>query len=257
MGVDQLASAVQAGGNMEGKEVRFGIVNSTLWASATTAASNGSVNAMHDSFTPLGGLVPMWLMQLGEVIFGGAGSGLYGMLAFAVVAVFIAGLMVGRTPEYLGKKIEAYEMKMASLVVLIPCALVVVGTAIAVLAPAGLAGIANPGIHGFSEILYALSSAANNNGSAFGGLSANTPFWNTLLGIAMFLARFPLAIGMLAIAGSLAAKKHVPNSAGTLPTHTPLFVVLLASTVIVIGALTFLPALALGPIAEHLSAFGH
>ena len=257
MGVDQLASAVQAGGNMEGKEVRFGIVNSTLWASATTAASNGSVNAMHDSFTPLGGLVPMWLMQLGEVIFGGAGSGLYGMLAFAIVAVFIAGLMVGRTPEYLGKKIEAYEMKMASLVVLIPCALVVVGTAIAVLAPAGLAGIANPGIHGFSEILYALSSAANNNGSAFGGLSANTPFWNALLGIAMFLARFPLAIGMLAIAGSLAAKKHVPNSAGTLPTDTPLFVVLLASTVIVIGALTFLPALALGPVAEHLSAFGH
>jgi K+-transporting ATPase ATPase A chain len=256
-GVDQLASAVQAGGNMEGKEVRFGIVNSTLWASATTAASNGSVNAMHDSFTPLGGLVPMWLMQLGEVIFGGVGSGLYGMLAFAVVAVFIAGLMVGRTPEYLGKKIEAYEMKMASLVVLIPCALVVIGTAIAVLAPAGLAGIANPGIHGFSEILYALSSASNNNGSAFGGLSANTPFWNTLLGIAMFLARFPLAIGMLAIAGSLAAKKHVPNSAGTLPTHTPLFVVLLASTVIVIGALTFLPALALGPIAEQLSAVGH
>ena len=176
------------------------------------------------------------------------------MLAFAVVAVFIAGLMVGRTPEYLGKKIEAYEMKMASLVVLIPCALVVIGTAIAVLAPAGVAGIANPGIHGFSEILYALSSASNNNGSAFGGLSANTPFWNTLLGICMFLARFPLAIGMLAIAGSLAAKKHVPPSAGTLPTHTPLFIVLLASTVIVIGALTFLPALALGPIAEHLSA---
>ena len=257
LGADQLASAVQAGGNMEGKETRFGIVNSTLWATATTAASNGSVNATHDSFTPLGGMIPMWLMQLGEVIFGGIGSGLYGMLAFAVVAVFIAGLMVGRTPEYLGKKIEAYEMKMASLVVLIPCALVVVGTAIAVLAPAGLAGIANPGIHGFSEILYALSSAANNNGSAFGGLSANTPFWNVLLGIAMFLARFPLAIGMLAIAGSLAAKKVVPTSAGTLPTHTPLFVVLLACTVVVIGALTFLPALALGPIAEHLSAFGH
>ncbi|HEY0230593.1 MAG TPA: potassium-transporting ATPase subunit KdpA [Dokdonella sp.] len=257
LGADQLASAVQAGGNMEGKETRFGIVNSTLWATATTAASNGSVNAMHDSFTPLGGLVPMWLMQLGEVIFGGIGSGLYGMLAFAVVAVFIAGLMVGRTPEYLGKKIEAYEMKMASLVVLIPCALVVVGTAIAVLAPAGLAGIANPGIHGFSEILYALSSASNNNGSAFGGLSANTPFWNVLLGIVMFLARFPLAIGMLAIAGSLAAKKVVPTSAGTLPTHTPLFIVLLACTVVVIGALTFLPALALGPIAEHLSAFGH
>jgi K+-transporting ATPase ATPase A chain len=257
LGVDQSASAAQAGGNMEGKEVRFGIVDSTVWATATTAASNGSVNAMHDSFTPLGGLVPMWLMQLGEVIFGGVGSGLYGMIAFAVVAVFIAGLMVGRTPEYLGKKIEAYEMKMASLVVLIPCALVVVGTAIAVLAPAGLAGIANPGIHGFSEILYALSSASNNNGSAFGGLSANTPFWNTLLGVCMFFARFPLAIGMLAIAGSLAAKKHVPPSAGTLPTHTPLFIVLLASTVIVIGALTFLPALALGPVAEHLSAFGH
>ncbi|HEX7915931.1 potassium-transporting ATPase subunit KdpA [Rudaea sp.] len=255
--LDQQAGALQAGGNMEGKETRFGIVNSAIWATATTAASNGSVNAMHDSFTPLGGLVPMWLMQLGEVIFGGVGSGLYGMLAFAVVAVFIAGLMVGRTPEYLGKKIEAYEMKMASLVVLIPCALVVIGTAIAVLAPAGVAAIANPGIHGFSEILYALSSASNNNGSAFGGLSANTPFWNVLLGICMFLARFPLAIGMLAIAGSLAAKKHVPQSAGTLPTHTPLFVVLLASTVIVIGALTFLPALALGPIAEQLVALGH
>jgi K+-transporting ATPase ATPase A chain len=239
-------------GNMEGKEVRFGVATSSLWATVTTAASNGSVNAMHDSFTPLGGLVPMWLMQLGEVIGGGVGSGLYGMIAFAVVAVFIAGLMVGRTPEYLGKKIEAYEMKMASLVVLIPCALVVVGTAIAVLAPAGVAGIANPGVHGFSEILYALSSAANNNGSAFAGLSVDTPFWNTLLAICMFFARFPLAIGMLAIAGSLAAKKHVPPSAGTLPTHTPLFVVLLASTVIVIGALTFLPALALGPIAEQL-----
>jgi K+-transporting ATPase ATPase A chain len=254
LSVDQQASALQAGGNMEGKETRFGIINSTIWASATTAASNGSVNAMHDSFTPLGGLVPMWLMQLGEVIFGGIGSGLYGMLAFCIVAVFIAGLMVGRTPEYLGKKIEAYEMKMASLVVLIPCALVVIGTAIAVLAPAGLAGIANPGIHGFSEILYALSSASNNNGSAFAGLSANTPFWNVLLGIVMFLARFPLAIGMLAIAGSLAAKKQIPVSAGTLPTHTPLFVVLLACTVIVIGALTFLPALALGPIAEQLAA---
>jgi K+-transporting ATPase ATPase A chain len=254
LNLDQTATVMQAGGNMEGKETRFGIVNSAIWATATTAASNGSVNAMHDSFTPLGGLVPMWLMQLGEVIFGGVGSGLYGMLAFAVVAVFIAGLMVGRTPEYLGKKIEAYEMKMASLVVLIPCALVVMGTAIAVLVPTGVAAIANPGIHGFSEILYALSSASNNNGSAFAGLSANTPFWNVLLGICMFIARFPLAIGMLAIAGSLAAKKHVPASAGTLPTHTPLFVVLLASTVIVIGALTFLPALALGPIAEQLSA---
>ena len=257
LSVDQQASAVQSGGNMEGKETRFGIVNSTIWATATTAASNGSVNAMHDSFTPLGGLVPLWLIQLGEVIFGGVGSGLYGMLAFAVVAVFIAGLMVGRTPEYLGKKIEAYEMKMASIVVLIPCALVVIGTAVAVTAPAGLTGMANPGIHGFSEVLYAMSSASNNNGSAFAGLSANTPFYNTLLGVCMFLARFPLAIGMLAIAGSLAAKKHVPPSAGTLPTHTPLFIVLLASTVIVIGALTFLPALALGPIAEQLAMLGH
>jgi K+-transporting ATPase ATPase A chain len=250
--VDDAASPLQSGGSMEGKETRFGIVNSSLWATVTTAASNGSVNAMHDSFTPLGGLVPMWLMQLGEVIGGGAGSGLYGMIAFAIVAVFIAGLMVGRTPEYLGKKIEAHEMKMASLVVLIPCALVVVGTAIAVVAPAGRAGVLNPGVHGFSEVLYALSSASNNNGSAFAGLSANTPFYNALLGVCMYVARFPLAIGMLAIAGSLAAKKHVPVSAGTLPTHTPLFVALLASTVIVIGALTFLPALALGPIAEQL-----
>ncbi len=256
-GVDQMASASQAGGNMEGKETRFGVVGSTLWATATTAASNGSVNAMHDSFTPLGGLVPMWLMQLGEVIFGGVGSGLYGMLAFAVVAVFIAGLMVGRTPEYLGKKIEAYEMKMASLVVLIPCALVVIGTAIAIASPGGVASISNPGAHGFSEVLYALSSAANNNGSAFGGLNANTPFYNTILSICMFFARFSLAIGMLAIAGSLAAKKQIPVSAGTLPTHTPLFVVLLASTVMVVGALTFLPALALGPIAEFLIASGH
>jgi K+-transporting ATPase ATPase A chain len=258
LNVDQSASALQAGGNMEGKETRFGIVGSTRWATATTAASNGSVDAMHDSFTPLGGLVPMWLIQLGEVIFGGVGSGLYGLLAFAVVAVFIAGLMVGRTPEYLGKKIEAYEMKMASLVVLIPCALVVIGTAIAVSLPAGLAGLTtNTGIHGFSEILYALSSASNNNGSAFGGLNVNTPFYNTLLGICMFFARFPLAIGMLAIAGSLAAKKHVPESAGTLPTHTPLFVTLLAITVVIVGALTFLPALALGPIAEHLAMLGH
>lgn len=252
LGVDQHASTWQAGGNMEGKETRFGIVNSTLWATATTAASNGSVNAMHDSFTPLGGLIPMWLIQLGEVIFGGVGSGLYGMLAFAVVAVFIAGLMVGRTPEYLGKKIEAYEMKMASLAVLLPCALVVIGTAIAVMVPAGAAGIANPGAHGFSEMLYAVSSASNNNGSAFAGLSANTPFWNVLLGVCMFLARFPLIVAMLAMAGALAAKRHVPASGGTLPTHTPLFITLLACVVIVIGALTFLPALALGPIAEQL-----
>jgi K+-transporting ATPase ATPase A chain len=252
LAVDAHASALQSGGNMEGKETRFGIVSSGLFAAITTAASCGAVNAMHDSLTPLGGLVPMWLMQLGEVIFGGVGSGLYGMLAFAVVAVFIAGLMVGRTPEYLGKKIEAYEMKMASLAVLLPCALVVICTAIAVMTPAGVAGIANPGAHGFSEILYAVSSASNNNGSAFGGLSANTPFWNVLLGLCMFFARFPLAIAMLAMAGSLAAKRHVPESAGTLPTHTPLFVTLLACVVIVVGALTFLPALALGPIAEQL-----
>ena len=256
LAVDQHASALQAGGNMEGKETRFGIAASGLFAAITTAASCGAVNAMHDSLTPLGGLVPMWLIQLGEVIFGGVGSGLYGMLAFAVVAVFIAGLMVGRTPEYLGKKIEAYEMKMASLAVLLPCALVVIGTAIAVMVPAGVVGVANPGAHGFSEILYAVSSASNNNGSAFGGLSANTPFWNVLLGICMFLARFPLAIAMLAMAGSLAAKRHVPESAGTLPTHTPLFITLLACVVVVVGALTFLPALALGPIAESLMS-GH
>ncbi|WP_426702176.1 potassium-transporting ATPase subunit KdpA [Rhodanobacter sp. Col0626] len=258
LAVDAHGSALQAGGNMEGKETRFGIVSSSLFAAITTAASCGAVNAMHDSLTPLGGLVPMWLMQLGEVIFGGVGSGLYGMLAFAVVAVFIAGLMVGRTPEYLGKKIEAHEMKMASLAVLLPCALVVICTAIAVMTPAGVAGVANPGAHGFSEMLYAVSSASNNNGSAFGGLSANTPFWNLLLGLCMFFARFPLAIAMLAMAGSLAAKRYVPESAGTLPTHTPLFVTLLACVVIVIGALTFLPALALGPIAEQLmSTMGH
>jgi K+-transporting ATPase ATPase A chain len=252
LAIDQHASALQAGGNMEGKETRFGIAASGLFATITTAASCGAVNAMHDSLTPLGGLVPMWLMQLGEVIFGGVGSGLYGMLAFAVVAVFIAGLMVGRTPEYLGKKIEAHEMKMASLAVLVPCALVVICTAIAVMTPAGVAGVANPGAHGFSEVLYAVSSASNNNGSAFGGLSANTPFWNVLLGVCMYLSRFLLAIAMLAMAGSLAAKRHVPPSAGTLPTHTPLFITLLACIVIVVGALTFLPALALGPIAEFL-----
>ncbi|WP_199098757.1 potassium-transporting ATPase subunit KdpA [Dyella sp. ASV21] len=252
LAVDQQASTLQAGGNMEGKETRFGIAASGLFTAITTAASCGAVNNMHDSLTPLGGLVPMWLMQLGEVIFGGVGSGLYGMLAFAVVAVFIAGLMVGRTPEYLGKKIEAHEMKMASLAVLVPCALVVICTAIAVMSPAGVAGVANPGAHGFSEVLYAVSSASNNNGSAFAGLSANTPFWNVLLGVCMYFSRFLLAIAMLAMAGSLAAKRHVPPSAGTLPTHTPLFVTLLACVVIVVGALTFLPALALGPIAEFL-----
>ena len=252
VGADTNAAATQAGGNMEGKEVRFGIANSALWASATTAASNGSVNSMHDSFTPLGGLVPLWLMQLGEVVFGGAGSGLYGLLMFAVVAVFIAGLMVGRTPEYLGKKIEAYEVKMASLVLLIPCLVVLIGTAIASAIPQGTSSVANPGAHGFSEILYAFSSAGNNNGSAFAGLSANTPFYNIALGVAMWASRFWLMIPVLAIAGSLAAKRATAVTSGTLPTHTPLFVATLVGVVLMVGALTFLPSLALGPIVEHL-----
>jgi K+-transporting ATPase ATPase A chain len=252
LGVDQQASLLQSGGNMEGKEQRFGIANSALWATATTAASNGSVNAMHDSFTPLGGLVPMFLIQLGEVVFGGVGSGLYGMLAFAIIAVFIAGLMVGRTPEYLGKKIGAYEMKMASLMVLLPCALSLGGTALAVINSAGTAGIANPGPHGFSEILYAFSSAGNNNGSAFAGISANTPFYNLSLGVAMWLARYWLMIPVLAIAGSLAAKKTMAASAGTLPTHDLTFVIVLVCTVLLVGALNFVPALALGPLAEQL-----
>jgi K+-transporting ATPase ATPase A chain len=260
LGVDQQASLTQPGGNMEGKETRFGIVNSALWATATTAASNGSVNAMHDSFTPLGGLVPMWLMQLGEVIFGGVGSGLYGMLMFVIVAVFVAGLMVGRTPEYLGKKIEAYEMKMASLVILIPPLVVLIGTAIAVSGP-GLTYVSggeiksnlnNPGAHGFSEVLYAFTSAGNNNGSAFAGLTANEPFYNVALGLAMLIARYWLMIPTLAIAGSLARKKLTPPSAGTLPTHQPLFVVMLVSCVLLVGALTFVPALALGPLVEQL-----
>lgn len=252
LGIDQTASAFQTGGNMEGKEARFGIVSSAIWATATTAASNGSVNAMHDSFTPLGGLIPLWLIQLGEVIFGGVGSGLYGMIAFAIVAVFVAGLMVGRTPEYLGKKIEAYEMKMASLIILIPTIVVLTGTAAAVLAPLGKSAIFNPGPHGFSEVLYAFSSAGNNNGSAFGGLSANNLFYNIALGLAMFFARYWLAIPALAIAGSLAKKKIVPVSPGTLPTHTPLFILFLVAVVLIVGALTFFPALALGPIVEHL-----
>ena len=256
LGVDQAASVTQPGGNMEGKETRFGIANSALWATATTAASNGSVNSMHDSFTPLGGLVPMWLMQLGEVVFGGVGSGLYGMLMFAVIAVFIAGLMVGRTPEYLGKKIEAYEVKMAAIVLLVPCIAVLLGTAVAVMVPAATASVANPGVHGFSEILYAFSSAGNNNGSAFAGLSANTPFYNFALGIAMWVSRYWLMIPVLAIAGSLAAKRATAITAGTLPTHTPLFVTLLVTTVLLVGALTFLPALALGPIVEHLQLHG-
>jgi len=253
LGIDQRAGLLQSGGNMEGKEVRFGIVNSALWATATTAASNGSVSAMHDSFTPLGGLVPLWLMQLGEVVYGGVGSGLYGMLVFAILAVFVAGLMVGRTPEYLGKKIEAYEIKMAAIVILIPPAVVLIGTAIAISIPAGRAAILNPGAHGFSEVLYAFSSAGNNNGSAFAGLGANTPFYNTALGIAMLVARYWLAIPTLAIAGSLARKKILPVGPGTLPTHTPLFVTLLVGVVVLVGALTFIPALALGPIVEHLT----
>jgi K+-transporting ATPase ATPase A chain len=252
-GVDHTASALQPGGNMEGKEVRNGIASSALWATATTSASNGSVNSMHDSYTPIGGLVPMWLMQLGEVVYGGVGSGLYGMLAFAIVAVFVAGLMVGRTPEYLGKKIEAYEMKMASLMILIPPAVVLIGTAIAVATPAGKAGMLNVGPHGFSEALYAFSSAGNNNGSAFAGISANTPFYNTALGWAMLFARYWLAIPALAIAGSLARKKAVPAGPGTLPTDTALFAGLLVGVVILVGALTFIPALALGPIVEHLT----
>lgn len=250
--VDQIASDAQAGGNMEGKETRFGIVNSALWAVATTAASNGSVNAMHDSFTPLGGLVPMWLMQLGEVIFGGVGCGLYGMIVFAIVAVFIAGLMIGRTPEYLGKKIEAFEMKMAAVIILVPPLMVLGGTALAVMLAVGKAAVFNNGAHGFSEVLYAFSSAGNNNGSAFAGLSANTPFYNRLLGLIMLFSRYWLIIPVLAIAGSLARKKIVPVGLGTLPTHTPLFAVLLMITVIMVGALTFIPALALGPIVEHL-----
>ncbi len=253
LGVDQRATDSQPGGNMEGKEARFGVVQSAIWASATTAASNGSVNAMHDSFTPMGGLVAMWLIQLGEVVFGGVGSGLYGMLVFAVIAVFVAGLMVGRTPEYLGKKIEAFEMKMAALVILIPPCVVLMGAAVAVLGSWGTACVANPGAHGFSEILYSFSSAGNNNGSAFGGLNANTPFYNVALGIAMLVARYWLAIPVLAIAGSLAAKKITPASAGTMPTHTALFVILLVGVVILVGALTFVPALALGPIVEQLT----
>jgi K+-transporting ATPase ATPase A chain len=256
LGIDQTASELQGGGNMEGKEMRFGIVNSALWATATTAASNGSVNAMHDSFTPIGGLVPMWMMQLGEVVYGGVGSGLYGMLIFAIIAVFVAGLMVGRTPEYLGKKIEAFEIKMASLVILIPPLVVLGFTALAVVTQAGTAAIFNPGAHGFSEVLYAFSSLGNNNGSAFAGLGANNPFYNLTGGLAMLMARYWLAIPVLALAGSLARKKIVPIGAGTLPTHTPLFVALLIGVVIVVGALTFIPALALGPIVEQLMMQG-
>jgi potassium-transporting ATPase potassium-binding subunit len=252
LGVDQAAGSSQAGGNMEGKETRFGIVNSVLWASATTAASNGSVNSMHDSYTPLGGLVPLFLMQFGEVVFGGVGSGLYGMIVFAIIAVFLAGLMVGRTPEYLGKKIEPYEMKMASLLILIMPILVLGLTAVAVLTEAGTASRLNPGAHGFSEILYAYTSQGNNNGSAFAGLNANTPFYNITGGLAMLISRFWLAVPTLALAGSLARKNGIPVGPGTLPTHTPLFAALLIGVIIMVGALTFLPALALGPVVEEL-----
>ncbi|MCU0633363.1 MAG: potassium-transporting ATPase subunit KdpA [Gemmatimonadaceae bacterium] len=251
--VDVRASADAPGGQMEGKEARFGVAQSAIWATATTAASNGAVNAMHDSFTPLGGLVPMWLMQLGEVIFGGVGSGLYGLLAFVLIAVFVAGLLVGRTPEYLGKKVEAFEMKMASIAVLAPATLVLVAAALAVSTTAGQAGVLNTGPHGFSEVLYATSSAANNNGSAFAGLSANTPFYNTLLAIAMTVGRYWVLLPILAIAGAMARKGRVPTGAGTLPTHGPLFVLLVVGTIVLVGALTFLPALALGPIAEQLT----
>jgi len=257
MGVDQLASATQAGGNMEGKETRFGISASALFAAVTTAASCGAVNAMHDSFMPLGGMIPMLLIQFGEVIFGGVGSGLYGMLIFAIMAVFIAGLMIGRTPEYLGKKIQTYEMKMTAIAILVTPTLVLAGTAIAVMLDVGKAGMANPGAHGFSEILYAFSSAANNNGSAFAGLSANTPFYNSMLAIAMWFGRFAMIVPILAIAGSLAGKQRLEANAGTMPTHGPMFIGLLIGVVVLVGVLNYVPALALGPVIEHLQLFAH
>jgi K+-transporting ATPase ATPase A chain len=253
LGVDQNVSATQSGGNMEGKETRFGIVNSALFATITTAASCGAVNSMHDSFTPLGGLVPLAQMQLGEVVFGGVGSGLYGMLVYAVIAVFLAGLMIGRTPDYLGKKIEAFDIKMASLVILIPPLIILGGTALAVMLGVGKSSIFNPGAHGFSEVLYAFSSAVGNNGSAFAGISANTQFYNSALGFAVWFGRFWLMIPVLALAGSLAAKKRMPVSVGSMATHTPMFVWLLIGTVLLVGALTFVPALALGPVIEHLN----
>ncbi len=255
MGVDQAATALQAGGNMEGKETRFGIAATGLFATVTTAASCGAVNGMHDSFTPLGGAGPMLLMQLGEVVFGGVGSGLYGMLIFAIMAVFIAGLMIGRTPEYLGKKIQSYEMKMTSIAILVTPTLVLVGTAIAVMLDVGKGGVANPGAHGFSEILYAFSSAANNNGSAFGGLSANTPFYNVMLAIAMWFGRFAMIVPVLAIAGSLASKQRLQANSGTMPTHGPMFVFLLVAVVLLVGVLNYVPSLALGPVIEHLQLY--
>jgi K+-transporting ATPase ATPase A chain len=257
LGVDQSAGELQSGGNMEGKEVRFGIGASALFATVTTGTSCGAVNSMHDSFTPLGGLVPLFQMQLGEVVFGGVGTGLYSILIFAVIGVFIAGLMIGRTPEYLGKKIEAFEMKMSSIAILVMPFIVLVGTAVAVSAAAGKAGVANPGAHGFAEILYAFTSAANNNGSAFGGIAANTVFYNTALGLVMWIGRYWPIVAVLAVAGSVAAKKRVPVTAGTMPTHGPTFVILLIGTVLLVGALTFVPALALGPVVEHLILWQH
>jgi K+-transporting ATPase ATPase A chain len=256
LGVDQTASLTQPGGNMEGKESRFGIGASALFATITTVTSSGAVNSMHDSFTPLGGLVPLFNMQLGEVVFGGVGSGIYSMLIFAIVGVFIAGLMIGRTPEYLGKKIEAFEIKMSSIAILVMPFIVLTGTAVAVSIASGKAAVANPGAHGFSEILYAFSSAGNNNGSAFAGISANTPFYNIALGLVMWLGRYWPIVAVLAIAGSLAAKKRVPVTAGTMLTYGPTFVILLIGTVLLVGALTFVPALALGPIVEHLTLWG-
>jgi len=256
LGVDQAASVLQPGGNMEGKEARFGIAASALFATITTGTSCGAVNSMHDSFTPLGGFVPLFNMQLGEVVFGGVGTGLYSMLIFALIGVFIAGLMIGRTPEYLGKKIEAFEIKMSSIAILVMPFIVLVGTAVAVSLTAGQAAVANPAAHGFSEILYAFTSASNNNGSAFAGLSANTPFYNTALALVMWFGRYWPIIAVLAIAGSLAGKKRVPVTAGTMLTHGPTFVILLIGTVLLVGALTFVPALALGPIVEHLTLWG-
>jgi K+-transporting ATPase ATPase A chain len=256
LGVDQTASLLQPGGNMEGKEARFGIADSTLFATITTGTSCGAVDSMHDSFTPLGGFVPLFNMMLGEVVFGGVGTGLYSMLIFAIVGVFIAGLMIGRTPEYLGKKIESFEMKMSSIAILVMPFIVLMGTAVAVSVSAGQAGPANPGAHGFGEILYAFTSAGNNNGSAFAGISVNAPFYNTALGIVMWLGRYWPIVAVLAIAGSLAAKKRIPVTAGTMPTHGPTFIILLLGTVLLVGALTFVPALALGPVVEHLTLWG-
>lgn len=252
LGVDQTMSTFQSGGNMEGKEVRFGVNASSLFAVITTSASCGAVNTMHDSLTPMGGLVTLIMMQLGEVVFGGVGTGLYSMLIFAILAVFISGLMIGRTPEYLGKKIESHEMKLTSIAILVTPILVLAGTAIALLADAGKSGVANPGAHGFSEILYALSSAGNNNGSAFAGLSANSPFYNVLLAVVMWFGRFGVILPILAIAGSLAEKKRLTVTAGTMPTHGPLFIILLVGTVLLVGLLNYVPALALGPTVEHL-----